>query len=94
MKYLLINILILSILLVSCNNIGTETPDNTIASYSGSYLLLSDLENQMPESLTIDDSLKWIGDVRKQWLKNQIIIEKAEKELPKTESNITLDILQ
>ena len=74
--------------------IGVDTPEDIIIEYSDKYLSSSDIKLPKGIIFSEEDSLKWIEDAKKQWLLNQIIIEKSIKDLPSSELNIENDLLQ
>jgi hypothetical protein len=78
----------------ACNSFNTDRPENVIAEYNGQYLSLDQVKNEFENCKTESDTTERIEVIKSQWLKYQLIIEKAEKELPSTEINIDLDLLQ
>jgi len=94
MKYFLLSVLAIFILVTSCDSLQSEDPDNAIISFSGYYLLKDEINQRIPSGLSKADSLTWLEDYKKQWLKNHIIIEKAKNELPKSQLNIEPDVVQ
>jgi len=80
--------------LVSCNNSVENNSENIVVAYQSEALHQKEIEKFCPQNLSKEDSLNWVKDFKRQWLKNQIIIGKAEKELPKYEKDISLELLQ
>ena len=92
MKYL-VSILLVFILF-SCDSFRSENPSELVLTYANENLVLDDIECNFPKGITAKDSLSWIEDFKKQWIRNQIIINKVEKELPNSELNIKSELLQ
>ncbi len=93
MRYIIYLLFIATLFLLSCT-ISTEEKEDVLVSYNQQTLLWSDIEYLYPNSLSKEDSLDWIETVKREWLNNQIIIVKAEKELPNQEKDIKLELLQ
>lgn len=94
MKYIYIIFGFTAILFSGCNNFSTDNNENSIANFKDKVLTIGDLNKVIPKNLSRKDSLNFTQDFINSWLKNQIIIEKAEKELPIKEKNIELELLQ
>lgn len=80
--------------LLSCKQFSAVDPDDVIIEYADKVLSIDAILNNIPEGLSAEDSLKWSKDFADQWLRNQIIIAKAVKNLPKSQLNIDTEILQ
>ena len=94
MRIIFLIILVGLIWMSSCKNISTDVSEDAILEYSNQYLTISDVNLPKNISFSKEDSIQWVEDFKKQWLYNQIIIEKAGKDLPKSELNIENDLLQ
>ena len=86
--------LVLIVVLFSCDSFRSEKPKEIVLSYANQNLILKDIKDNFPKGITEKDSLGWINDFKKQWIRNQIIINKVEKELPSSELNIEAELLQ
>ena len=94
MRYAIAFFLMSVLFLFSCNNSTKEDSENIVLKYNEETLYKTDIPNLVPLKLSKKDSLNWVEDFKRRWLKNQIIISKAEKELPKQEKNIEQELLQ
>jgi len=94
MKYFSIFLGFSLVFLLSCKQFSTVDSDDIVLEYGENILSLDDVFNSMPKGLSEADSLKWSNDFSNQWLRNQIIIAKAEKNLPKSQLNIDIEVLQ
>ena len=94
MRYAIAFFLMSVLFLFSCNNSTKEDSENIVLKYNEETLYKTDIQNLVPLKLSKKDSLNWVEDFKRRWLKNQIIISKAEKELPKQEKNIEQELLQ
>ncbi len=94
MRSIFLIILVGLIWISSCKNISTDISEDTILEYSNQYLTLSNINFPKNIGFPKEDSIQWVENYKKQWLYNQIIIEKAGKYLPKSELNIENDLLQ
>ncbi len=94
MRSIFLIILVGLIWISSCKNISSDVSEDAIFEYSNQYLTLSDINFPKNIGFSKEDSIQWVEDYKKQWLYNQIIIEKAGKYLPKSELNIENDLLQ
>ena len=91
MRSIFLIILVGLIWISSCKNISTDISEDTILEYSNQYLTLSNINFPKNIGFPKEDSIQWVENYKKQWLYNQIIIEKAGKYLPKSELNIEND---
>jgi len=92
MKYFLY--LFLIGILFSCDSFKSEKSKELVLSYGSQDLLFEDVIANYPKGINKKDSISWFDNYKRQWLKNQIIIQKVEKELPSSELNIGLELLQ
>jgi hypothetical protein len=69
-------------------------PDDLIAEHAGQYLSMKQVSSQLQNCKTQSDSISKIEEIKNTWLKHQLIISKAEKELPSSDLQIDLDLLQ
>ncbi len=94
---LLFSLLAFGFLTDSCSylNWGDEpVPEHYVQKYNNHYLLKEDIAKMLPENLSQQDSLLYVEDLVRKWLENQIIIEKANKELPESNSDISAELEQ
>jgi len=94
MKYKVQFLIVSLFFLISCSISTENESEDSVLSYNEHNLNLKELLNYLPKDLSVDDSLKWVKQFEKTWLRNQIIIQKSEKELPKKELDIELELLQ
>lgn len=76
-----VTVLFISILIItstSCKNINNHTDELIIAKAYDKQLTLSDLQKVMPENIKGTDSINFVQNFINGWIKNQIILHKAE----------------
>ena len=71
--------LIIILLTISCNNKGVD--DNILARVYDKYLHASDVQATVPHGLTGKDSLIAAKNYINNWVKEQLLIEQAERNL-------------
>ncbi|MEZ5071773.1 MAG: peptidylprolyl isomerase [Bacteroidales bacterium] len=79
--------LTLSVLPVSCSLFGDRTQEEPIARVFDTYLYPSDLKDAIPEGTGRDDSLILAGRYIDQWVKDQLMMQRAEQALPEEQKN-------
>lgn len=78
---------VIFIVTIACNNNRTASGDRELARVSNKYLYESDLENIIPPGTDINDSIVIVKNYIDTWILNQLLIEKAENNLPGNEKN-------
>ncbi len=81
MKNLLVIISLLIINGMACQNEAFRDSDRILARAYDAYLYESDLDNIVPEGTSPTDSLSIAQNFINNWIKNQLILYKAEKNL-------------
>ncbi|MDT8393326.1 MAG: hypothetical protein RQ761_05755 [Bacteroidales bacterium] len=69
-------------LLVSCNPVGNTGSGDVLVRVYDKYLYASDLEGVVPPGLSVRDSLTMVRTFIQNWVDNELIIKKAEENLP------------
>jgi len=72
---------LLIILFASCSLIEEKKDDDVIARVKNKYLLLSDIESIVPKETSIEDSTLIIYNYIQTWIKENLILQKAELNL-------------
>ncbi len=77
------NVLFIFLLLIlgSCKNAGFNNSDTVLARAYGSYLYVSDLDGLVPVGAGTSDSLAICRNYIDNWVKNQLLVSQAEKNL-------------
>ena len=73
--------LLFIILVSSCRNTGFNNSDTVLARAYDTYLYSSDLDGLVPAGLTVSDSLSICRNYIDNWVKNQLLLYQAEKNL-------------
>ncbi len=76
-------------MLVSCNEDAKGVPQNAIARVGNDYLTKEQLLRQMPEDLSSEDSIAFTEQFIQKWIKEEIIVQKAEEVLPEENKDVT-----
>jgi len=79
----------LIILTGSCNNALFDKPEKPLARVSDKYLYLSDIIGLIPEGTSPKDSESISQSYIENWIKNQLLIQKAEKNLTREQKDFT-----
>ncbi|MBG15372.1 MAG: hypothetical protein CL853_03360 [Crocinitomicaceae bacterium] len=72
----------------SCNPNDSETKGIKIASVGDEILFMSELEYNFPVGLNEEDSLSFLNQYVQNWIKNQLVLQKAEELLPEKTKNV------
>ncbi len=94
MKYFSLILISIALFVVSCNQFSSEGTDALIAKYGDKYLTIDDINTEQFKGLDSKDSIAKLKEIKRQWVYNQVIINKSEKKLPAANKNIKLDLLQ
>mgnify|MGYP006299047779 CR=1 FL=1 len=81
MKINTITAFFLILILSACNKATFSDSDRVIARAYDEYLYLSDIQNLVPPETSPSDSLAIVQNYVQNWVKNQILLRQAEKNL-------------
>ncbi len=84
-KFIIISIFIC--FFSSCSE--DEKKHKPLAKVGEKYLYLEDIENVIPEKIMEDDSIDFVKNYVKKWIKKQLLIAKAELNLTNDEKNVS-----
>jgi hypothetical protein len=87
LKKHLIYILLL-LVLSSCQLGENETKGSKIASVNNKYLYQSNLTSIIPHGLNKEDSISFLNQYVLNWIKDQLVLQKAEELLPEKTKNV------
>jgi hypothetical protein len=84
LKYLGIYILILACFGLSCKNFNfNESSNKLLATVYNKSLYLSDMEGMFPDNATLQDSQQVINVYLDRWIREQLLMYEAERNVPK-----------
>ncbi len=81
MKKAIFSFLFLTIFISSCNKSGYNNNDQVLARVNDSYLYVSEIGNLIPSGTNTTDSVTLIRSYVDNWIKSQLLIFQAEKNL-------------
>ena len=87
MKYL-VYISILILFLISCSDENQQNNRKKVVSVNGTILYENELINDIPSALIEEDSINLINQYINNWIKDQLVLKKAEDLLPEHVKNI------
>ncbi len=88
-SFLHITFAILALSLVSCDTDMEEEVDGVkIAKVNEAYLLEEQLLRDFPDELTGEDSINFRNQYIDNWVKEQVLLQTAENELPETKKDV------
>lgn len=90
MKYL--PCLISLLFLVSCNSRPVNKDEKPLARVYGNYLYLADIQDVIPAGVDSADSVTIARDFIEKWIRNQLILSKAEVNLTDAEKDVRLQM--
>lgn len=79
---------ILLFLMISCNYIKKEAGEKPIARVHDLYLYPSEIADQIPSGISSDDSLRIARSIISEWVKDKLLLKKAEQFLAGSDYNI------
>ena len=82
-----IDILLLITFFVSCNLLEEKKDNNAIARLNDKYLLYSDIKDIIPKGVTKDDSTLFVNNYINNWIKESLILQKAELNLKENQKD-------
>jgi hypothetical protein len=85
-------IMIVAIMMPGCATHQKEVPEKPLARVLDHYLYRKDLAGVMPHNLSSEDSARTVKDFVEKWVRNQLILNKAEINLTDDEKNVELQI--
>ncbi len=91
MKYTGILLFVVFILATGCQE-QNNTDKRPIAKIHNKYLYLSDLKSVIPDDKSEEDSTLIAKNYIDKWIKKQLLLEKAERNLPEERKDITKQI--
>jgi len=84
--------LILSVVLIGCARPTAKVAEKPLARVLDHYLYKSDLAGFIPSGITGADSLSMVRDFKERWIRNQLLLNKAELNLTDEEKNVEQQI--
>ncbi len=76
-------------MLISCNEDAKRVPENAIARVGEDYLTKEQILREMPVGLSSEDSAVFTEQFIQKWIKEEVIVQKAEEVLPEENKNVT-----
>lgn len=89
MRFFTISFFFLTIILSSCDNNQLITNERVLARAYGNYLYESEMKGLVPAGATPVDSLAIINSYINNWIKSQLLIQQAEKNLTNAQKDYT-----
>jgi hypothetical protein len=84
--------IVLIILLYKCSNHSENVNRRPVARVYNKYLYTSDLTGVIPGGISRDDSASIAKDFIEKWVRNQLLLDKAERNLTDEEKNVDKQI--
>jgi len=69
------------LMISSCNNNSGEAVDTIVLTAFGNVLILDSLENRIPDEMNFDDSTLLADRIINSWVREQVLLAQAEKEI-------------
>jgi hypothetical protein len=88
----LIIYLVISVLLTACAKPAPKATEKPLARVLDHYLYKSDLKGFIPDGITGADSVAMARDFKERWIRNQLLLNKAELNLTDEEKNVEQQI--
>lgn len=82
MKRAFLYIIVLQLVLVSCDYFGPDTEKVVFARVNNSYLYKEDIEKLIPENTSPEDSVLLVHNYINRWATKELLIEKAKINIP------------
>lgn len=89
MRFFKFSFFLLVIIISSCNNNRLITDDRVVARAYGNYLYESELIGLTPVDASSSDSLAIVNSYINNWIKNQLLLQQAEKNLTSMQKDFT-----
>jgi hypothetical protein len=84
--------LILTVFLIGCAKPAPKVAEKPIARVLDHFLYKSDLAGFIPAGITSADSIVMVRDFKERWIRNQLLLNKAELNLTDEEKNVEQQI--
>ena len=84
--------IIFSVILVSCAKPAPKATEKPLARVLDHYLYKSDMAGFIPAGITGADSIAMARDFKERWIRNQLLLNKAELNLTEEEKNVEQQI--
>lgn len=84
--------LILSLLLIGCAKPTAKVAEKPLARVLDHYLYKSDMSGFVPAGIAGADSIAMVRDFKERWVRNQLLLNKAELNLTDEEKNVEQQI--
>lgn len=92
MRFFLFSFILLAFLLSSCDNNRLINNERVVARVYGNYLYETELIGLVPLDATTADSMAIINSYINNWIKNQLLLQQAEKNLTSNQKDFTLEL--
>ncbi|HPR56839.1 MAG TPA: hypothetical protein PK915_00535 [Bacteroidales bacterium] len=92
MRFLQLSFFILAFLLNSCDNNRFLPTEKAVARVYGNYLYASELAGIVPLDATPADSQAIVNSYINNWIKNQLLLQQAEKNLPNEKKDFSVQL--
>ncbi len=79
---------LIALTMYSCTEEEVEVEGEKVARVGEVYLTLEELENAVPDGLSEEDSLLFLDQYKENWIKEQIVLQKAEEVLPQEAKDV------
>lgn len=80
--------LVLSLLLSGCDFFGKSSDDEVVARVGDVYLYQEDIQGLVPVSASKEDSAETVNNYINNWVKQQVVLQKAEENLPEYQLDV------
>lgn len=84
---------IIAIVLFGCSNTSQNVDSDVIARVNKVFLYRSDIENLVPHGVSKKDSVEIVTDFIKRWATQQLLMDKAEKNISKSKQQELDDLI-
>ncbi len=88
----LISLLVMAVMLMGCTPKEVKVPERPLARVLDRYLYKSDITGGIPPGMSPDDSAAIARDFIEKWVRNQLLLNKAELNLTDKEKNVEQQI--
>jgi len=86
--YKSLHILFLAFLLISCGEVEEIDSRPKLALVGESTLYIEDVQDRMPKGLSEEDSINFINQYIENWIKEEVVMQQAEQQLPKEAKDV------
>lgn len=88
----LLSIILVTIILMGCKSQPERKNEKPVARVFDNYLYPTDLSNVVPTGISASDSAAVVRDFIEKWVRNQLLLNKAEGNLTEAEKNVRLQM--